>query len=493
LTTGATYEYEVEAVFSNGESNLSESIAFVPSTSGTCNYAVSSPNHGSIPSEGGNGSVTVTSASSCIWKATSNLSWIGITSGGSGSGNGSVSYVVFPNTSPNTRTGALTIASQSVQITQLGADPNDLTPLISEVSPSSAVAGSGAFIMNVSGSGFMPGSFVAVNSIVQETTYVNSTLLNVVISSDVIASSGSKPVVVHNPPPGAKISNVASLTVQASSANPTPWISAIFPRMATVGSGPLTVTIYGWGFINDSTARFNGSNRQTIFVNAGQLMVEIPGSDLANVGAPLITVFNTGPGGGLSNSATFYVNSDLNIPAPSITAISPASVTAGSPSFTLVVDGSGFMGTSQVRINEIWCTTTYVSSTRLTAVIRSTDIEAEGTLTITVYNPQPGGGISEERTLTISPPLTGSIAPDTFNYTTPGNDWPGGNHNNIISADPDWLGPAISVADSDAIIESRRKQTFENGSRRERNLLAMAALILYGFTFLIAFSRFNRR
>jgi hypothetical protein len=71
------------------------------------------------------GSVGVTgspSACSGSWSASSNSSWISVTSGsgGSGSGSWSVTYSVAANSSSSSRTGSLTIAGQTFQVTQQG-------------------------------------------------------------------------------------------------------------------------------------------------------------------------------------------------------------------------------------------------------------------------------------------------------------------------------------------------------------------------------------
>lgn len=63
---------------------------------------------------------------------------------------------------------------------------------------------------------------------------------------------------------------------------------------------------------------------------------------------------------------------------PTITGISPSTVVAGVGGFTLTIDGSGFTGSSVVRVNGSSRTTTYVSATRLTAVILAGDVAAAG-------------------------------------------------------------------------------------------------------------------
>jgi hypothetical protein len=46
------------------------------------------------------------------------VSWITVTSGASGSGNGSVGFTVAANTAQTQRTGVVTVAGQAVSVTQ---------------------------------------------------------------------------------------------------------------------------------------------------------------------------------------------------------------------------------------------------------------------------------------------------------------------------------------------------------------------------------------
>jgi outer membrane protein assembly factor BamB len=71
-------------------------------------------------------------------------------------------------------------------------------------------------------------------------------------------------------------------------------------------------------------------------------------------------------------------------PQPQITNLSPASVTAGSPAFTLTVDGANFQSNSQVLWNGSPRTTTYVSGGQLTAQITVADVAASGTANVQV-------------------------------------------------------------------------------------------------------------
>ena len=58
----------------------------------------------------------VTTTSQCAWTATSDRSWMSITSGASGTGNGTVTIAVTVNPGPTVRTGTLTIAGQAVEV-----------------------------------------------------------------------------------------------------------------------------------------------------------------------------------------------------------------------------------------------------------------------------------------------------------------------------------------------------------------------------------------
>jgi uncharacterized protein (TIGR03437 family) len=83
-----------------------------------------------------------------------------------------------------------------------------------------------------------------------------------------------------------------------------------------------------------------------------------------------------------------------NNPSPSITIVTPPAVTAGGPSFTVTVTGTGFVEQSVVRWNGTNKPTTFDSATQLHATISGGDIAIVTTGSISVVNPPPGGGTS---------------------------------------------------------------------------------------------------
>ena len=85
----------------------------------SCSYSIS-PTSASFPASPGTGSVNVTAGTGCGWTATSNDGWISITSGSTGTGNGSVGYSVAANTGVG-RNGSMTIAGQTFTVSQAAA------------------------------------------------------------------------------------------------------------------------------------------------------------------------------------------------------------------------------------------------------------------------------------------------------------------------------------------------------------------------------------
>lgn len=70
----------------------------------------------------------------------------------------------------------------------------------------------------------------------------------------------------------------------------------------------------------------------------------------------------------------------------------PTTVAPGSAGFTLTINGTGFVSGSVVNWNGSPRTTTFVSTSELTATILATDVLIAGTASVTVHNPAPGGG-----------------------------------------------------------------------------------------------------
>ncbi len=105
----------------------------------SCTYTVS-PASQNVGAAGGGVSVAVTTPGGCRWTATSNASWISVSSGSSGSGGGTVQLTVAVN-SGSARTGTATIAGRTVTIAQASGCSYSLSPT-SQTVPAGAGTGS---------------------------------------------------------------------------------------------------------------------------------------------------------------------------------------------------------------------------------------------------------------------------------------------------------------------------------------------------------------
>ncbi|MEN3330809.1 MAG: hypothetical protein V7641_174 [Blastocatellia bacterium] len=88
---------------------------------GACSYALSAT-FTSVSGVGGAGTISVFSGEHCAWQAVSNVSWIMITSGNAGIGNGVVTYSVAANPGTGGRAGTITIGGKTFSVKQNGSD-----------------------------------------------------------------------------------------------------------------------------------------------------------------------------------------------------------------------------------------------------------------------------------------------------------------------------------------------------------------------------------
>ena len=188
----------------------------VSQAAGVGSYSIA-PTNAILIANATTNSVVVTATSTCSWSVSNAASWVTISSGASGNGNGTVTYRTLPNTTTNARTAFLTIAKQSFVVTQLGNIPPTVTivpvtpvtwptatvPLSASVSDDGAPLGQlTARWSKLAGPGSVVfGSSNAVNTTVTVST--NGTYLLVLAASDGVAVSTASVAVVVNALPGA--------------------------------------------------------------------------------------------------------------------------------------------------------------------------------------------------------------------------------------------------------------------------------------------------
>jgi hypothetical protein len=114
-----------------------------------CSYTIDASQL-SAPAAGATSAVAVTASGHCSWTAASQVSWIGITSGASGSGNGTVNLTVATNTGA-ARSGVVTIAGRTYTVTQAAVEATCSYSISATASSAPAVGGTATVGVTASG------------------------------------------------------------------------------------------------------------------------------------------------------------------------------------------------------------------------------------------------------------------------------------------------------------------------------------------------------
>jgi hypothetical protein len=97
-----------------------------------CAYSVT-PSSKFLSTEGGGGSIEVTAAGGCAWRAVSNSPFVSVTSGSTGSGAGTVTYTVAAAPGGDLRVGTISVAGKLFVVRQRAATVVDVFSLINHL------------------------------------------------------------------------------------------------------------------------------------------------------------------------------------------------------------------------------------------------------------------------------------------------------------------------------------------------------------------------
>ena len=97
----------------------SSSTSVVSPTGSRC--AISLTGSNAVAAGGGTGSVSVSTARECTWSASSDSSWLTITSGATGQGDGTVQYAATSNPAPSVRRANVVVGEARAELTQSAA------------------------------------------------------------------------------------------------------------------------------------------------------------------------------------------------------------------------------------------------------------------------------------------------------------------------------------------------------------------------------------
>jgi hypothetical protein len=277
-------------------------------------------------------------------------------------------------------------------------------PTISSISPLAAPAGSGDFTLSVSGTTFASGSTVVFGGQQRATTFVSTTQLTAQILASDLINLNLVNVFVSNPPPGGGPSSSVAFNVFG----PAPIISSLSPSVVVAGGPAFTLTLNGSNFVRGSTANFDIAQRASTFLSSSQLAISVAPADIATARTVNISITDpVGNGGnGETSSAALLTILPTNV-QPVVGALVPASVTAGGPSLSITIGGTGFTASSVVTFNSHAISSGFFSATQLQAVIPASAIVASGNYLITVGNPD--GNPSVAVTFVVNNPLPSTL------------------------------------------------------------------------------------
>jgi uncharacterized protein (TIGR03437 family) len=200
-------------------------------------------------------------------------------------GNGNIDVVVF---SPAPGGGI----SQTFTVRIVSAPATNPLPVVTSFFPGSWTAGALDFILQVSGTGFVPGSTVFINGRAHTATFVSDLLLWVNMTLADSALAGSLQVTVSNPLPGGGVSPALLFSVLAAPVINSGGINnaaSLDPSQLSAAAG--IGTLYGLNFstgtlltssvpwpttLGGLTLRINGVLSPLLYVTPQQLGFEFP-------------------------------------------------------------------------------------------------------------------------------------------------------------------------------------------------------------------------
>ena len=304
----------------------------------------------------------------------------------------------------------LLLSVLSLVLSGCGGFNGILAPTLSSINPTTIAAGSDAFTLTATGANFTGGTVILWDGASLPTTVTSATQLTAKVTAAQIASAGAVSIRVMKS--DSTTSDALTLTITGGSPGGTFSLTSISPAAVAAGSPAFTLTATGVGFVSGAAITLNGTAITTTFDSATQLHAMVPASDVAAAAA--ITVGVTNPDKSQTNTLPLTVISASGGglgPAPTLTAISPnTSPNSISSALTLTATGTNFVSGSKIMWNGVAMTTTFSSSTKLTASIPTKYVNVPssafdpttGVATANVFVLNPDSTVSGELPFTIT-------------------------------------------------------------------------------------------
>ena len=207
------------------------------------------------------------------------------------------------------------------------------------------------------------------------------------------SATGSRIAVLAFANSSSNATLLVTLGGTGTSGNSAPQLLSAAPASVPVGTSGATITLTGTGFTPATIVYLQGAAQATTFLSSQAVSFPLSFYNAAYPGT--LSMFVRANGGLTSN----VLNLTIVNPAPTLTAISPATVLAGSPSITLSLTGSNILTGTTALVNGTSYTISSYASTTGTIQIPATVLANPGTLAVTLVTPAPGGGTSSPQQL----------------------------------------------------------------------------------------------
>lgn len=281
-----------------------------------------------------------------------------------------------PAAVPTSNTVTITAVSQASSSASGSLSEAILNPV--PVVTSAFVSGaSPSYTFTVNGTGFVNGSQVQVQGTTLTTTFVSSTQLTAAGNVSMPAGTTNVSVAVENPNPGSETSSTVKAPVVSVAVTGATQVRVGATVQFAAAVANTSNTAVNWQ-VNGKT----GGSSSTGTISSTGLYTpptSVPTPDTVTITAVSQAV--SAASGSLSEAI-------LN-PVPVVTSATASGVP---PSYTFTVNGTGFVGSSQILVQGTAVTTTFVSSTQLAATTNLT--AGTTTASVEVTNPDPGSATS---------------------------------------------------------------------------------------------------
>ena len=271
-------------------------------------------------------------------------------------------------------------------------------PLLNSISPTFTTAGSLTLTLTLNGDKFVQGASTALwNNTALNTAFVSRNQLTATVEMTRLTTAGFFTINVQTTGPGGGLSQPLTFTVN----NLAPTLTNLNPKTAILNHEPpnIKLVVNGTNFVDGALVLWTGVTNTTSItptaLTSTTLTATVLNKDFPVGGIYTVTVLNPPPptGGILStNSLTVTVNN----PRPGILSIVPNTTVAGTGALSVTVTGNGnivagatgrWNGSDRPSIVD-------VTNQLITMTVLATDVNATGTFTISVHNPDPSLGDS---------------------------------------------------------------------------------------------------